>query len=67
MMEDKLNYNEEIKEIKVYTTKDVAQILRISESHVCRLIKDGRLEKLPLGQRIIRISERAVNYFLNGS
>ena len=67
MMEDKLNYNEEIKEIKVYTTKEVAQILRISESHVCRLIKDGRLEKLPLGQRIIRISERAVNNFLNGS
>jgi excisionase family DNA binding protein len=67
MMEDKLNYNEEIKEIKVYTTKEVPQILRISESHVCRLIKDGRLEKLPLGQRIIRISERAVNNFLNGS
>ena len=67
IMDDKLNYDEEINEIRVYTTKEVAQILRISESHVCRLIKNGRIEKLPLGQRIIRISENSLNNFLNTS
>jgi excisionase family DNA binding protein len=67
IMDDKLNYDEEINEIRVYTTKEVAQILRISESHVYRLIKNGRIEKLPLGQRIIRISEKSLNNFLNTS
>ena len=49
---------------EVLTTSEVAAILRISESHVCRMIKDGRLDKLPLGQRIIRVPRSSVNALL---
>ena len=50
--------------LEVLTTSEVAEILRISESHVCRMIKDGRLDKLPLGQRIIRVPRSSVNALL---
>ncbi len=50
--------------LEVLTTSEVAGILRISESHVCRMIKDGRLDKLPLGQRIIRVPRSSVNALL---
>jgi len=49
---------------EVLTTSEVADILRVSEAHVCRMIKSGDLKKLPLGQRIIRIPRSSVDALL---
>jgi|TARA_B100001094_G_C17559830_1_gene497785 excisionase family DNA binding protein len=49
---------------EVLTTSEVAEVLRVSESHVCRMIKNGKLEKLPLGQRITRVPRSSVNALL---
>ena len=64
MTNDVKEVNTDTSGLEVLTTSEVAEILRISESHVCRMIKDGRLDKLPLGQRIIRVPRSSVNALL---
>ena len=64
MTNDVKEVNTDTSSLEVLTTSEVAEILRISESHVCRMIKDGRLDKLPLGQRIIRVPRSSVNTLL---
>jgi len=64
MTNDVKEVNTDTSSLEVLTTSEVAEILRISESHVCRMIKDGRLDKLPLGQRIIRVPRSSVNALL---
>ncbi len=64
MSDDVQTAEHDLKSREVLTTSEVADILRVSESHVCRMIKTGELTKLPLGQRIIRIPRSSVNALL---
>ena len=49
-------------ELKIYTLKNVAEILGVSERTVHRYIKEGRLEAMKMGQW--RISQKAISDFL---
>lgn len=51
--------------IKVYTVKDVMKILKISETTVLTMLKDGRLKGIKVG-RYWRISEENLRAFVNG-
>lgn len=52
-------------EIKVYTVKEVAAILRLHPQTVVRLLKDGDLRGALIG-REWRISDEAVREYLGG-
>ena len=45
----------------LHTTAKVAELLSLSERTVMRWMKAGRLERVPLGPRTVRISSTSVN------
>ena len=45
----------------LHTTAKVAELLALSERTVMRWMKAGRLERVPLGPRTVRISSTSVN------
>ncbi|WP_457601081.1 helix-turn-helix domain-containing protein [Hydrogenivirga sp.] len=49
--------------MKLYTVKDVAQILGVSEYHVRRLTYKGKLPGRKWGKRIIFLEEDLKEYF----
>ena len=51
-------------ELKVYTVKEVAEILRVSQMSVSRYINSGKLKSSKLG-RMHRIIESDLKAFLN--
>lgn len=51
-------------DLKVYTIKEVSEILRVSQMSVSRYIKAGKLKGSRLG-RIYRITESDLKAFLN--
>ena len=51
-------------ELKVYTVKEVAEILRVSQMSVSRYIKPGKLKSSKLG-RMHRIIESDLKAFLD--
>ena len=50
-------------ELKVYTVKEVAEILRVSQMSVSRYIKSGKLKSSKLG-RMHRITDTDLRKFL---
>lgn len=50
-----------------YTITDVSQLLRISERHLRRLIRSGRLKAIRVGLRALRIREADLSAFLAGT
>ena len=51
-------------DLKVYTVKEVAEILRVSQMSVSRYIKSGKLKSSKL-ERMHRIIESDLKAFLN--
>lgn len=49
--------------IKVYTPKEVAEILQITERTVQRYLKEGTLKGVKVG-KLWRVTEQALNEFL---
>lgn len=50
-------------ENKIYTIKEVADILNISQSKIRELIKQGKIKKLPI-DKPIRVAQSAIEEFL---
>ena len=42
------------------TTKEAAERLGVTESHVCRLVRQGRLEAVRVGQRALLIRNASI-------
>lgn len=56
----------EKKSEKRYTIADTATFLGVSEMTVHRLLKAGKLPKVKVSDRLVRIPEAAIQSFLNG-
>lgn len=54
-------------ETKLYTRQETATLLHVSVQTVDRLIKNGELERVVIGQRNVRIPEHAIKEYLNKS
>lgn len=48
----------------LYTTKEVAEMLRITSTTVYQLVKENKLESIKVGEQY-RFSEEAIETFLN--
>ena len=53
-----------MEELRIYTVKEVAELLQVSKMTVSRYIKSGRLKSSKLG-RMHRIIESDLKAFLN--
>lgn len=51
---------------KVYSVKEVAEILGVTKTSVYHYIKRGTLESTKTASGLIRITENAINSFLAG-
>ena len=54
----------DMEELRIYTVKEVAELLQVSKMTVSRYIKSGRLKSSKLG-RMHRIIESDLKAFLN--
>jgi excisionase family DNA binding protein len=50
---------------KMYSPKEVATILQLSQSQVWRLLEEGKIRSINLGRRTKRVCERDIQEFLN--
>ncbi len=48
----------------IYTVKEVAEILKVSERQVWRYIESGKLKKISLSPKTIRVSEKDLQDFI---
>lgn len=59
------NKGGEIKMLELYTTQEVAEILKISETTVREWLRAGRLKGVKTGNKLWRIKEEDLINFLN--
>jgi excisionase family DNA binding protein len=50
--------------IEILTVPEIAKELRVSETQIYRLIKDGRLKKIPMGARRYVVTREHLDEFL---
>lgn len=53
--------------IMFYSVKDVADILRLSEPTILRLIRDGEIRAVKLGKRVFRVHESTIEALIDSA
>lgn len=53
-------------DIKVYTMKEVADMLRVSYIYLTQMVKDGKLQAVKIGRRKL-ITKQALDEFLENN
>lgn len=60
-----INFTKKERKLKVYTMKELQEILKMSEPTVRKLIQDKKLIKLE-ADKAVRVSEKALSNYLEG-
>lgn len=50
---------------KIYTPKEVAEILKVDYRYVLQLIKENKIKAINLGKKNFRITEKSLEEFIN--
>jgi len=51
---------------EIYTTKEMAEIMGVSNDTIRRMCNDGRIKSFRLGHRVIRIVGKAMLEYMHG-